>query len=83
MRRQTRDLSIQLDNKRLSEIDNKKNSLRERHLAEVKTNYKLMKVLNEQYYQFIYHTIAIEGNTLTFKEVSIKCRSIILRIPCL
>ena len=69
LRRHTRHLSVQLDNKRLGEIDVKKMSLQERHLAEVKTNYKLMATLNEQYYHFIYHTLAIEGNTLTFKEV--------------
>ena len=28
-----------------------------------------MKVVNEHYYQFIYHTIAIEGNTLTPQQV--------------
>ena len=30
---------------------------------------KLLSVLNEQYYQHIYHTLAIEGNTLTPQEV--------------
>ena len=30
---------------------------------------KLLTVLNEQYYQHIYHTLAIEGNTLTPQEV--------------
>ena len=61
LRKQTRELSIALDDANLLAIDAKKNNLQERHLAQLKTNYKLMATLNEQYYQFIYHTIAIEG----------------------
>ena len=53
LRKRTRDLSIARDNQRLVEIDAKKDHLRERHLAQVKTNYKLMATLNEQYYQFM------------------------------
>lgn len=40
-----------------------------RSITSGSSDLKLLKVLNEHYYQFIYHTIAIEGNTLTFQQV--------------
>lgn len=51
LRAKTRDLAIQNDNIKLAQLTAKRNLLREYHSKELKTNYKLMKILNEQYYQ--------------------------------
>jgi Fic family protein len=37
--------------------------------SKIDNDSNILKLLSEQYYQFVYHTIAIEGNTLTFQQV--------------
>ena len=66
LRKRTRDLSIARDNQRLVEIDAKKDHLRERQLAQVKTNYKPMATLNEQYYQFMLGLIDLTDLVLNY-----------------
>ena len=70
MREKTKELALRVDQAKLKNIDSSKEVLFEKFSECQKyENYDLTKTLNDDYYQFVYHTIAIEGNTLTFQQV--------------
>ena len=65
MREKTKELALRVDQAKLKTIDSSKEVLFGK-FSECHENYDLTKTLNDDYYHFVYHTIAIEGNTLTF-----------------
>ena len=69
LRGMTRPFAIAEFDKELGLIEELKEKLKIGFKSDSMSNAKLLQQLNEQYYQFIYHTIAIEGNTLTYNDV--------------
>jgi len=64
-RQRTAPLVLELDKKVFSEIDEKK-----KELYKYSSHHpSLRNAMKEFYYQHIYHTVAIEGNTLTLEEI--------------
>ncbi|CAG5110780.1 Oidioi.mRNA.OKI2018_I69.chr2.g5144.t1.cds [Oikopleura dioica] len=68
MREKTKELALRVDQAKLKNIDSSKDLLFDKYSSH-QENFQLTKTLNDDYYQFVYHTIAIEGNTLTFQQV--------------
>ncbi|XP_038646302.1 protein adenylyltransferase FICD [Scyliorhinus canicula] len=64
-RDRTLPLVEEIDQKQFSIIDRKVKKL----MAIPKGNAALHRVMEESYYHHIYHTVAIEGNTLTLSEI--------------
>ncbi|XP_072104092.1 protein adenylyltransferase FICD [Mobula birostris] len=64
-RDRTLPLVEEIDQKQFSIIDHKVKKL----MAIPKGNAALHRVMEESYYHHIYHTVAIEGNTLTLSEI--------------
>lgn len=68
MREKTKQVALRIDKAKLEEVDLRKITLFDKY-QDKKDMFPLIKILTEDYYDFIYHTIAIEGNTLTFQQV--------------
>ncbi|XP_007899929.1 protein adenylyltransferase FICD [Callorhinchus milii] len=64
-RDRTLPLVDEIDQRQFSVLDSKV----KRILAIPKWNAALCRVMEESYYHYIYHTVAIEGNTLTLSEI--------------
>lgn len=64
-RERTMPLVEEIDKKMLLDIDKKKTEL----YKYPPSNSALRKAMKEFYYQHIYHTVALEGNTLTIEEI--------------
>lgn len=63
-RERTADIVADIDKKRLMELDRKRDALSAIH----ESNSALRRAKKESYFQHIYHSVGIEGNTMSLAE---------------